>query len=115
VQQVATAHWQATAGEAHRDCYIWVVTRHEIDYLRPAFEGDRVTARSWIGGPPKGARCDRLVEFTGNDGRLCVRARTSWAIVDRATGRAVRVPAAVIAPFIGQPGDGAHRPGGERF
>ena len=100
VQQAATAHWDAAADQAHRDSYFWVVTRHEIDYLRPAFEGDRVTARTWIGEGPRGARCDRHVEFAGNDGRICVRARTSWAIVDRSTGRPVRVPAEVIAPFV---------------
>jgi len=115
VQQVATAHWDAAARPAHRESYFWVVTRHEIDYLRPAFEGDRVTARSWIGGEAKGARCDRLVEFAASDGRTCVRARTSWAIVDRASGRPVRIPPEVIAPFLEPPGDGAHRPSGERL
>ena len=100
IQQVAVAHWEAVADPAHRDDYFWVVTRHEIDYLRPAFEGDRVIARTWVGEAPKGARFDRHVEFAGNDGRVCVRARTSWAIIDRSAGRPVRVPAEVIAPFL---------------
>ena len=43
---------------------------------------------------------DRLCEFMGADGKPCVRARTSWAIVDRMTGRPIRVPAEVIAPFV---------------
>ena len=100
IQQAAIAHFEAAADHAHRDPYFWVVTRHEIDYLRAAFEGDRIVARTWVGDAPRGARFDRHVEFTGPDGRVCVRARTSWAIIDRASGRPIRVPAEVVAPFL---------------
>ena len=102
IQQVAVAHWEAVAAQAHKDAYYWVVVRHEIDYLRPAREGDRVAARTWVADAPRGARFDRFVEFTGPDGRLCVRARTEWAIIDKAHQRPIRVPAKVIAPFLGQ-------------
>jgi hypothetical protein len=34
IQDMATAHWRAVADPAHVDAYVWVVTRHEIDYLR---------------------------------------------------------------------------------
>ena len=100
IQEIAVAHWHSVADPRHHDDYFWVVTRHEIDYLRAAFEGDRITGRTWVGEAPKGARFDRLVEFAGPDGKLCVRAKTSWAIIDRSSGRPVRVPAAVIAPFV---------------
>ena len=98
IQQVAVAHWEAAAAPAHKDAYFWVVVRHEIDYLRAAHEGDAVTARSWI-GEAQGARSDRFVEFIGPDGKACVRARTQWAIIDKASGRPIRVPAEVVAPF----------------
>ena len=100
IQQVAVAHWEAAADPAHKDAYFWVVVRHEIDYLRPAHEGDRITARTWIGEASQGARSDRYMEFTGPDGKICVRAKTQWAIIDKALGRPIRVPAEVIAPFI---------------
>ena len=100
IQQVAVAHWEAAADPAHKDAYFWVVVRHEIDYLRPAHEGDRITARTWIGEASQGARSDRYMEFTGPDGKICVRAKTQWAIIDKALGRPIRVPADVIAPFI---------------
>ena len=99
IQQVAIAHWEKVADPAHKSAYFWVVTRHEIDYLRPAVEGDVVTARTWV-GEPKGARSDRYMEFIGPGGQVCVRSKTSWAIVDSAKGRPVRVPAEVIAPFF---------------
>jgi len=100
MEQVAVAHWESVADAAHKDAYFWVVVRHEIDYLRPAFEGDRIVARTWVGEAPRGAKFDRHLEFTGKDGRLCVRARTDWAIIDKATGRPIRVPPEVVAPFL---------------
>lgn len=100
IQHIAVAHWYSVADPAHDAAYFWVVTRHEIDYLRAAFEGDTVVGRTWVGDAPKGARFDRHVEFTGKDGRICVRAKTSWAIIDRALGRPIRVPPEVIAPFV---------------
>ena len=102
IQQVAVAHWTSVADAAHADAYFWVVVRHEIDYLRAAHQGDRVTARTWVGDAPKGARFDRLMEFTGSDGKLCVRAKTQWAIIDKALGRPIRVPPEVVAPFLSQ-------------
>ena len=100
IQQLAVAHWESVSDPAHRDAYFWVVVRHEIDYLRAAYDGDRIVARTWVGEAPKGARFDRFVEFTGRDGKTCVRARTFWAIIDRSSGRPIRVPAEVVAPFL---------------
>ena len=100
IQQVAVAHWESVADAAHRQAYFWVVVRHEIDYLRAAHEGECITARTWIGDAPHGARSDRYMEFIGPDGKVCVRARTQWAIIDKALGRPIRVPSDVIAPFI---------------
>jgi acyl-CoA thioester hydrolase len=101
IQQVAVAHWDAAADPVHKEAYIWVVVRHEIDYLRPAHEGDAVIARTWIGGEPQGARSERVIEFTGPDGKVCVRSKTQWAIIDKALERPIRVPREVIAPFLG--------------
>ena len=100
IQQVAVAHWDAAAAQAHKDAYFWVVVRHEIDYLRAAHAGDVITARTWVADAPRGARFDRFVEFTGPDGKTCVRSRTQWAMIDKALGRPIRVPAEVIAPFV---------------
>ena len=100
IQDMATSHWQAVAPAEHQEAYVWVVTRHEIDYLRAVLPGETVTGRTWIEEPPKGARFDRHLEFIGEDGRARVRARTTWAILDKATGRPLRVPREVAAPFL---------------
>ena len=100
IQDVATSHWRAMANLAHVDAYLWVVVRHEIDYLGNVGPGETVTARTWVPDPPRGARFDRHVEFTGPDGKVRVRAKTTWAIVDRKSGRVLRVPKDVAAPFL---------------
>ena len=100
IQEVALAHWYSVADPAHQDDYIWVVVRHEIDYLRAAFEGEQLTGRTWVGDAPKGARFDRHMEFVGEDGKVRVRAVTVWAIIDKASGRPIRVPPEVVAPFM---------------
>jgi acyl-CoA thioester hydrolase len=100
IQEVALAHWYGVADPAHQDDYIWVVVRHEIDYLRAVVEGETVTGRTWVGEAAKGARFDREMEFVGDDGKVRVRARTTWAIIDKAAGRPIRVPPNVMAPFL---------------
>ena len=100
IQDMATEHWRAAADPAHVDAYVWVVIRHEIDYLRPGLPGETVTGRTWVAEAPRGARFDRHVEFVGEDGKTRVRAKTTWAIIDKATGRPIRVPGEVAAPFL---------------
>jgi len=100
IQDLATAHWREVALPEHVDAYIWVVIRHEIDYLRAVGPGETVTGRTWVPDPPRGARFDRHVEFVGDDGKKRVRAKTTWAILDTATGRPLRVPPEVAAPFL---------------
>lgn len=102
IQEVALAHWYSVADPAHQDDYIWVVVRHEIDYLRAAFDGETLTGRTWVGEAPKGARFERHMEFVGEDGKVRVRATTVWAIIDKAAGRPIRVPPEVVAPFMAQ-------------
>jgi acyl-CoA thioester hydrolase len=100
MEQVATEHWMRDADPAHVDAYVWVVTRHEIDYRGNVTAGERVDVRTWIAEPPRGARFDRLMEFTGPDGKVKVAAKSTWAIVDKASGRILRVPPDVAARFV---------------
>jgi acyl-CoA thioester hydrolase len=100
IQDVAVAHWEALAPAEQREAYVWVVTRHEIDYRGNVGAGETVTAETWVGEPPRGARFDRHVRFTGADGKVRVEAKTTWALIEIASGRLVRVPAEMAAPFL---------------
>lgn len=100
IQDIAVAHWQAIAPPAHIEAYVWVVTRHEIDYRGNVAAGETVTGETWIPEPPRGARFDRHVRFTGADGRVKVEAVTTWALLDRSNGRLLRVTPEIAAPFL---------------
>ncbi|MEP7348361.1 MAG: acyl-CoA thioesterase [Sphingorhabdus sp.] len=102
IQDMATAHWQAIAPPEHIAAYIWVVTRHEIDYHGNIAAGDKVTGRTWIEVEPKGAQFDRRVDFVDASGKVIVRANTTWAMLDKATGRLARVRPEIAVPFIGE-------------
>ncbi len=100
IQDMATGHWNALALPQHIAAYIWVVTRHEIDYRGNIALGESVTGRTWIDALPRGAQFDRRVEFANAVGKVIVRANTTWAMIDKASGRPMRVTADIAAPFL---------------
>ncbi len=72
IQEVAIAHSSAVG--LSLDAYqrlgaVFVVVRHEIDYLRPGLRGDVVEARTWISSV-MAAKCHRATELVRkSDGR----------------------------------------------
>lgn len=102
IQDMATAHWEAVADPVHVAKYVWMVTRHEIDYRGNVKLGESVTGRTWIESTPRGARFDRRVDFANADGKVIVDANSTWAMIDRKTQRLVRIRDDVAAPFLGE-------------
>lgn len=91
VQDAAVAHWQAEAAPEDQAALFWVVVRHEIDYKRPAFLGDEVLARTWV-GPASPKAFERNTELIrARDGALLAKARTLWCPVDSKTLRPAQV------------------------
>lgn len=101
-QDIAVAHWEAAADPAHVAAYLWVVTRHEIDYRGNIAEGESVIAETRIEQSPSGARFERLIDFARETGgRPIVSVRSTWAMIARDTGRLMRVPVEVSRRFVG--------------
>jgi acyl-CoA thioester hydrolase len=86
IQDLAGAHWEAVAPPDQQAAYVWVVTRHEIDYRGNLAAGESVTAETWVASP-RGAR-------------VKVEAVTTWALIDRATGRLLRVRPEIAERFL---------------
>ena len=99
VQNIATAHWDTASRPEDREKFFWVVIRHEIDYRGNIVAGENVTGETWIDGPAQGAKSDRRVDFRNDAGKVIVSARTTWAMLDKDSGRLVRVRPEVIKPF----------------
>jgi acyl-CoA thioester hydrolase len=99
IQDVAVAHWDIAARKEDSVQFFWVVTRHEIDYRGNVLEGETVTGETWIEGAPRGATSLRRVDFRTAHGKVIVSAATTWAMLDRASQRLVRVREEVLSPF----------------
>ena len=84
---------------------VFVVRRHEIDYLRPAFAGDRIRLSTWVDSwkAASSIRMTRIARVDSGDGDggevELARAKTRWAFIDMASGRPTRIPENVAAAF----------------
>lgn len=99
VQDMATAHWNAAARAEDQAAFVWLVIRHEIDYRGNISVSETVTGETWIPDGAQGAKSTRRVEFTDSTGKVIVSANTTWAMLDRESGRLARVRPDVMAPF----------------
>jgi acyl-CoA thioester hydrolase len=99
VQDAAVAHWQAEAEEGDQKKLLWVVLRHEIEYKRPAIEGEELIVRTWVGNASR-FKFERHTEFLRrSDGSLVAKALTIWCPVDAASRKPVHVSAEVRRKF----------------
>jgi acyl-CoA thioester hydrolase len=112
VSNVAVVRWVQEAAVAHSSAVGWdfdayrrhgavfVVRRHEVDYLRPAFAGDEVVAETWIESWHAASciRCTRLTR--ASDGVDLATARTQWVLVSTDSGRPRRIPPIIASAFL---------------
>ena len=78
---------------------IWVVRRHEIDYMQSARLGDALSVTTWVPSF-KRASCVRRTEILReSDGAQVLRAATTWAFVTMETGRPTRIPEVMHTTF----------------
>ncbi len=105
IQEIAIAHWNALAPEEEKQTLIWVVTRHEIDYKRPAFRDDELIVRTWV-GKTSGLLFERHTEIlNAASGTLLVKGRTQWCPIDVARRRPTNVSDEVRRRFSVESGE----------
>ncbi len=97
VQEVAVGHWFHVTTREQQETFAWVMTRHEIDYKKQAFEGEELTVMTWV-NTWTAVTCERLVEiYRGPD--LLVKSKTIWCLFDRQNSKPKRIPAELKALF----------------
>ncbi len=120
IDHAAAAGWPASR---LRDEFgaVFVARRHEIDFLRPAFENDVLEITTWpeslsgakamrayqirhIEAKPVALPPDRLIDpvelVSAPRHEIVVTASTAWAFVDPIRGRPVRMPPMLISEFV---------------
>lgn len=103
IQEIAKAHSAAVGWDSpayFRIGAVFVVRRHEIEYLAQVREGERVKIETWIEKwtAVTSERHTRITKIEG--GVEVVRAKTLWAMIDFKTGRPMRVPKEIRDAFL---------------
>ena len=102
IQDIAKAH-SAAIGLDHatyeRIGKVFVVRKHEVEYLAPAFLGERIVLFTHVAGW-KGATSERRTRIVRQkNGQELARAVTLWAFVSKTNGRPRRIDRDVIHAF----------------
>lgn len=110
VNNIEYLRWMQLAAVLHSDVQgctratidigaTWVVRTHHIEYLRPAFDGDRLAVLTWVSNfrRVKSLRKYRIIRMA--DKALLVTGETDWVFVDARTGRLRSIPKDVIFKF----------------
>lgn len=121
INNVAYVRWMQDAAIAHADASgctretqaagaTWVARSHYVEYLSPAFAGDRVTILTWVVNWRR-VRSLRKFRFRrASDGVVLATGQTDWVFVDAATGRPRTIAPRVRDAFILVP-EGKEPPG----
>jgi acyl-CoA thioester hydrolase len=102
VLDIALAHSEAV-GWTHAAYvaagHVFVVRRHEIEYLTSALEGDEIELVTWIESWTAATSVRRTRLLRVRDGKLLATASTIWALVAMDTGRPKRIPVSMMDDF----------------
>ena len=106
VQEAALAH--STAVGLDQAAYlsrgeVWVVRRHEVEYLRPALVGERLAVETRVASMSAASSVRRTSILRVSDGAPLCRASTDWVFVDLQRGRPRRIPEDIRLRFTIEP------------
>lgn len=94
MQDAAIAHARASGCTSASEAVgaTWVVRTHHIEYLSPAFAGDKITLLTWPANFQR-VRSVRKYKFVRvKDQAVIARAETDWVFVNAKTGRPQSIP-----------------------
>lgn len=118
VNNVEFVRWMQDAAVAHSDASgctaatkqaggTWVVRSHQIEYLKPAFAGDRIEARTWVADFRRAFSLRKYEFVRVGDNAVLAKGETDWVYVDLQAGRPRTIPAAIAGMFDVTPGRSA--------
>lgn len=94
ILDAATGHWDWLRARVDPSLVrevAWVVLRHEIDYLAPAFPGEEIEVHTWVPTCTL-TTCERYATITRiADGAVLARSASSYCVIDATSGRPRRL------------------------
>ncbi len=105
MQDAAVRHYEAAGGIPPTLALgaTWVIRAHTIEYLRPAFAGERIEVRTWVANIRRARSLRRYRFIRVADGKLLVKGETDWVFVDAKSGSPRLIPEEVarVLPLMG--------------
>jgi len=99
VQEAAIAHWTSVANSQMLENNLWVVSRHEIDYLKSAYIDSKLIAKTWV-TDPQGAKSERYINIMDAETEtIYAKIKTTWYLLDSKTKRPKRIDAEIVNVF----------------
>lgn len=83
----------------------WVVRTHKIEYLKPAFAGDRIVVLTWVSNIRRVQSLRKYRIIRPADKTLLAEGETDWVFVDAKKGTLRSIPKEVKASFELLPGE----------
>lgn len=97
VQDAAIGHWKTVPQEIASQI-IWMARRHEIDYLKQAFLGEELVAKTWV-DDFVGVKSIRHCEILRGE-EVLARSITHWISLDAQTLRPKRITEEIVKQFF---------------
>jgi len=116
VNNVVYVQWMQDVAVLHSDAVgctdmtretgaTWVARSHKIEYLSPAFAGDKIEAQTWVANFRKVRSLRRYRFVRTSDNTVLAQGETDWVFMDAATGRPRSIPENVSGVFDLLPDD----------
>lgn len=102
MQEVAIEHSAAVGWSMRRYLELgagWVVRSHFIEYLRPGFADESLSAHTWVPRFDQRSTPRRYLFVRENDRTVLAEAETIWVFVDLASGRRRPIPPELLGAF----------------
>lgn len=102
MMDVAIGHCEAlgfTFDRFRENGGVFVVRRHEIDYIKSALLGDELTMYTWS-EPMEATRALRIYRLVReSDQKVVLEGKTFWAFINPNTGRPTAIPQNITEAF----------------
>lgn len=94
MQDAAVRHYESVGGIPLTMALgaTWVVRSHRVEYLRPAFPGERIEVQTWVANIRRVRSLRRYRFVRLSDGKTLVKGETDWVFVDARTGSPLAIP-----------------------
>ncbi|MFO7569039.1 MAG: acyl-CoA thioesterase [Smithellaceae bacterium] len=101
MQDAAMQHSQTCGCTANTNAVgaTWVVRLHKIEYLKPAFAGDRVVVLTWVSNFRRVLSLRKYKIVRPADNAVLAEGETDWVFVDAEKGTLRSIPQTVKATF----------------